>query len=288
MRRRLSWIGLLIGLAAGLAIGLFYAWVVNPVVEYDTAPWQLSDAAGDRYISLIGLAYQHDQNLARADERLRPFDFDQPGVEVARRACDFFRRAEDFSLTTGLVDLAHAYGETTCADIALGPTGTPAGATMGALPTPVPSVTPTFPGVTATVIPSLTRDVDLGFITPTITRTPTPVGAFAVVSVAPFCNPRFSGVIEVYVWQSDGTGIPGVEVLVTWPGGEDRFFTGLQPGEDPGFANFTMEEGEAYRVELPERSNPSRELAARPCTPREALAEDEEDVITGYAVTFER
>ncbi len=278
MRRNVSWIGLVVGLLAGLGIALFYTWVVNPVVEYNTAPWQLGDAARERYMALIALAYQNDRDRARADERLKPFNFDRPGVEVARVACDFFRRAEDPELTAALVDLARAYGEATCADIAMPPTGTPPATVLIVVPTATPTVTPT-----PTSTPTPTRTPDLSNITPTVTRTPTPVGPFEIVSITPFCNPRFSGVIEVYVREADGSGIPGIEAQVTWTGGSDRFFTGLLPGDDPGFANFAMEEGRAYRVQLPGRSDPTRELDAQPCD-----AEGEETILSGYAVIFQR
>lgn len=278
--RRVSWVGLVIGLLLGLGVSLFYTWVINPVIEYNTAPWQLGGAAREQYIVMAALAFQNDRNLDRAGERLRPFDFDRPGVEVARVACDFFRRAEDPTLTAALVDLARAYGEATCADIAMPATGTPPGTVMIVVPTETPTRTPT-PTQTPTPLPTDTPDP--ARITPTVTRTPTPAGSFEVVSASAFCNARFSGVIEVYVRERDGTGIPGVEVQVTWAGGSDRFFTGLLPDEDPGYANFVMEEGRTYRVQLPGRSSPSRELTTQVCD-----TEGEEAVLSGYAVVFQR
>ncbi len=284
MSNRASQIGLFIGLLVGMGIGLFYTWVVNPVIEVDTAPWQLGDEARDKYMILIGLAYQHDHNFARAEERLDAFNFDKPGVEVARRACDLFGRGGDLPLTLALVDLAHAYGETTCVDIALGPTVAPTRIATLIVPTetPTPTLTPT-----STLTPTATAPIDPARITPTIPPSPTPAGPFEVVGVSAFCNPRFSGVLEVHVLVEDGSGLAGVEVQVTWNGGEDRFFTGLQPGEGPGFANFAMEAGQSYRVVLPGRSSPSRAVVAEPCVPRGGGADDEV-VLTGYVVKFQR
>jgi hypothetical protein len=287
--RRISWTGLFVGLAAGLAISLFYTWIINPVVEYDTAPWQLSDEARDQYMGMIGQAYSFNENFARAEERISAFKFDNPGVEVARRACAFFRRAEDLALTLGLVDLAHAYGETTCVDVELGGAPTPGPTSTNTplfTPTPTPSVTPT-PTATATATPRPTNTPDLSRITPTATLTPTPAGPFELHTVTAFCNADYSGVVEVLVQETDATGISGIEVLVTWEGGEDRLFTGLQPGEDPGFANFVMETGQTYRVELPGRANASREMQAQPCTPAGGLP-DGEVVLNGYVVKFLR
>ena len=281
MGGRVSWIGLIVGLALGLGVSLVYTWVVNPVIEFNTAPWQLSNPARDQYVAMIAEAFQQSRDLARADERLRALGDERSGVLVARIACDFFRRAADPTLTASLVDLARAYGETTCADIAMPPTGTPQGTVMIVLPTDTPTVTPTPPTATPT------RRPDLGIITSTPTRTPTPPGSFYVASITAFCNPRLSGVMEVYVREANRSGIPGIPVQVTWAAGSDRFFTGLLPGKDPGYANFVMAQGQTYRVELPGRSAPSRELEAAPCTPREAVAEGQV-VLTGYAVIFER
>ncbi len=284
MSRRFSWVGFVVGLVGGLAIGLFYTWMVNPVVEYNTAPWQLNEDASDAYMALVGLVYGYEENLARAEERLAPFNFERPGLAAARQACEFFRRAESLEQTAGLVALAHAYGEITCADEVLGATLTPAGPVTIVVPTetPTPSLTPSI-----TPTATLTPTVDLTNMTPTIKPSPTPAGPFEVVGITSFCNPRFSGALEVNVQESGGSGIPGVEVLVTWEDGEDRFFTGLQPGENAGFANYTMEADRTYRVELPGKSNLSQEMLARPCTPRGGLA-DGEVVITGYTVKFQR
>jgi hypothetical protein len=67
----------------------------------------------------------------------------------------------------------------------------------------------------------------------------------------------------VYVRDGAGKGIPGVQILVSWPGGEDRFFTGFKPEVDPGYADFEMKPGEAYQVELVGvKSDVAREVAA--------------------------
>jgi len=64
------------------------------------------------------------------------------------------------------------------------------------------------------------------------------------------CDPATSGLLRVYVRDGAGRGIPGVQVLVNWPGGEDRFFTGFKPEVDSGYADFEMKSGEVYQVEL--------------------------------------
>jgi len=41
-----------------------------------------------------------------------------------------------------------------------------------------------------------------------------------------------------------------VQITVTWSGGQDTFFTGFKPEIDPGYADFQMEPGQQYQIEL--------------------------------------
>jgi hypothetical protein len=69
--------------------------------------------------------------------------------------------------------------------------------------------------------------------------------------------------LRIYVRDRLGEGVPGVEITVTWPGGRDTFFTGFKPEVDPGYADFQMEEGQRYVIELTslETSGDSPEVA---------------------------
>jgi hypothetical protein len=83
-------------------------------------------------------------------------------------------------------------------------------------------------------------------------RTPTtePVDLFGVVQSTALCDPMTDGLLRVYVRDGAGKGVPGVQILVNWPGGEDRFFTGFKPEADLGYADFEMEPDEIYEVEM--------------------------------------
>jgi hypothetical protein len=64
------------------------------------------------------------------------------------------------------------------------------------------------------------------------------------------CDNTSEGLLRIYVRDRLGTGLPGVEIAVNWSGSQDRFFTGLKPEVDPGYADFQMEPGELYQVDL--------------------------------------
>src|SRR5690242_15320050 len=87
-RRPVSLLALFLGLIAGIAGGLVYAWVANPRVEFDTEPWQLNEQDRAQYIIAITLDYSYDGDLSRAVNRLiarKPKA--EPIQEVADVAC---------------------------------------------------------------------------------------------------------------------------------------------------------------------------------------------------------
>jgi hypothetical protein len=54
----------------------------------------------------------------------------------------------------------------------------------------------------------------------------------------------------VYVRNAQGEGMSGVELIITWAGKDNHFFTGLKPEIDPGYADFQMERGVTYSLAL--------------------------------------
>lgn len=64
-------------------------------------------------------------------------------------------------------------------------------------------------------------------------------------------NTANGGLLRVYVRDRLGAGVPGVQVTIIWSGGKDTFFTGFKPNVDPGYADFQMEPGQRYQIELP-------------------------------------
>jgi len=67
------------------------------------------------------------------------------------------------------------------------------------------------------------------------------------------------------VLDASGEGVPGVEALVIWDEGQDRFFTGLKPELGLGYADFTMEPGTLYSLQLRHAALPITNLSSAPC-----------------------
>jgi hypothetical protein len=60
--------------------------------------------------------------------------------------------------------------------------------------------------------------------------------------------------------------VPGVEIIVTWNGGEDRFFTGFKPEIGNGYADFQMTDATAYNVRVVEGGTQVPNVIAPPCS----------------------
>lgn len=64
------------------------------------------------------------------------------------------------------------------------------------------------------------------------------------------CDNTSGGLLRIYVRDRLGVGVPGVEISLSWAGGDDTFFTGFKPEIDPGYADFQMAPDERYQVKL--------------------------------------
>ncbi len=64
----------LITIVIGLAAGLFYGWVLNPVKFEDTAPAMLHQDYKTDYVLMVAEIYNADFNLEQASRRLALLD----------------------------------------------------------------------------------------------------------------------------------------------------------------------------------------------------------------------
>ena len=111
-----------------------------------------------------------------------------------------------------------------------------------------------------------------------------PQNDFDLISVTTtHCSTTLSGVITVEVYDSDGTtGLPGKEIRARWDTGESHFFTGLKPEKSPAYADFQMETGKDYIIDMPGHADPvPQPLSAVPCT-----TPTNERAIISYRVLF--
>ncbi len=285
-RRLFSWWGLVIGLIVGLGAGLTYAWAINPVVQYSTEPWQLKPDDRARYMVAITLAFAGNSDLNRAVERLLT-------VQGADGNADIFQRVADTACrlaSTGYVDsnsglvairsmmtFYQLQGRTGCADTLL-----PASVVQPTARVVIDASTATLPPP-ATKTPTPVSVVQSSPTPPrVVVPTSVPQRDFVLANVSTFCDANISGVIEVFVQDFGGVGIAGMPVRVRWDEGDSTFYTGLKPERGPAYADFQMESGKGYIIDMPGRSDPSsQQLVAATCN-----ADNGQEALVSYRAVF--
>ncbi|MDZ4158157.1 MAG: hypothetical protein U1B80_00055 [Anaerolineaceae bacterium] len=79
------WIWFLLSIALGVAGGLMYGWLVNPVQYVNTTPDSLRDDYKADYALMVAEIYEAEQNIELAESRMLLLSDDQ-GVRIVRRA----------------------------------------------------------------------------------------------------------------------------------------------------------------------------------------------------------
>lgn len=284
-RRPFSVIGIVIGLIVGLAGALYFAWEVSPVQEFDTELWQLREDDKAQYMVAIALAFAQDGDVNAAVARLLelrlPGDPIQAMADTACRLATsgYVNSSSGLQAVRSMIRFYTLQGRSGCADALLSGAGASTPVIEVELPTPTPSLTPP---------PTKTPEPLAGLASPTpvqiIVPTSPPRSDFELVNVTTLCSTALRGVIQVYVYEANGsTGVPGQAIRARWSGGESIFFTGLKPEMGDAYADFQMEEGQNYIIDMPNRSDPIREpLAPVPCNTTDTGARS----ITSYRVVF--
>ena len=288
-RSRLTWLRVIligVGLLSGLAAGLVYTWKLNPVVQTNVAPWQLDANGQTEWVIALSLAWATDHDLVRAADRLNELHWgDQTFQRVADTACQLIQSSyaqSEAGLTAirNMAALAQGQGKTGCALNWLTALGTSALPT--ALPTTVISASATLPPP-ATKTPVATDGPTLTLNAPIApSGTPT-TGDFKAVRTEPYCASSAPGLVEVYVQELGGKGIPGLAISASATSGTDHFFTGLETEHDPGYADFHMHAGQSYTFTVEGSKISSSTLIAAPCTVQGGGTS-----VTAYRVYFRR
>jgi hypothetical protein len=258
-----EWALVLIG---GFGLGLLYAWVIAPVHYVDTTPNALRADFKDRFRIAIAAAYAATHNLDRAKARLALLGDSDPVQELTAQAQRMLASGESFDQIQQLANLA--------SDLKAGVASLPPSATAGLT---VNTETGTAPPsgietLSAVVEPPTIEPTDTPMIldtpTPRPTRTPVPTAGapFFLVAEDIVCNPNLTyGLLQVSVMDNRRHQMAGVEIHISWNGGEEQFFTGFKPEIANGYADYIMQPGVTYTVRVGESGNPVPNLTAPTC-----------------------
>lgn len=271
----------LLGLVLGLAGALFYAWVLNPIVYTQATPARLGETFKAEYIYLVSQSYAVDKDWAQAQQRLAALAQPDIAAAVAAQLEAALRQGKEPQTVRDLAALAAQLGVQGQAVNLFAPI---AAAPLSPTPILIPTFTPTLlPTLTPTLPPTATPPPT---VTPSRTPipSPTPAPAYRLLSQRRAC--RFDqpvNAIEIVVVDALLEPLPGVEILVTWEGGADNFFTGFQPAEGPGYADFAMNQADvSYSVTLADGSPTVSGLRPERCEARDG------GLMGGWRLTFQR
>ena len=277
--KRLPWEPFLT-LLIGLALGLLYAWVISPVAVVDAVPSALRADFKDQYRAVIAAAYAANNDLRRAQSRIALLgDMDSYAALSAQAqrtlsngdALQSYQLAQLASALQGNAPTI-PFSPTSPAEEALTPTAS----------------TPVLinPGETAFPIDT---DIPLPYFTttPRATRTPIPLpGApFKLLEQETVCDESLmEGLLQVFAITSNNRRqIPGIELILSWAGGEEHFFTGFKPELGNGYADAHMSPGVTYTLRAADGGAFISEL-----TPPTCQKENGETYFGGLKITLQR
>ena len=259
VERRAPWY-LLTGLVIGIILGVVYAYVIDPVEPVDNHPVTMREEFKDQYRALIAAAYMADGDVGRARVRLGLLGDADPSRKLALQA-QVLSAAGDAETARAMGLLADALTKAT----------------------PTPNLTPQAPEQAASVTPiagenpNQTETEDPGdegaatntpVVLPSRTPTATQGAPFTLQEYQQVCDPDLGQpLIQVYVNDAAGRPVPGVQAIVTWEGGENRFYTGLKPEISLGYADFEMDIGGVYNLQLADGGEPVSGLSPVDCDP---------------------
>ena len=287
--RRDQWY-LLTGVLLGLGLGILIAWVIFPVRYIDTTPLSLSASYKELYRSLVAQAYQADGDLGRAQARLDLLKesnmmqvlADQAQRQVASKGPSQEARA----LAQLAADWQRNLNQPTGGETAQTQDEPKAGKTELAEVVPTESLEPDAAIQTPTPKPTATPTPQPSF-TPRVEAGPsaTPMAPFSLEDKREVCDERLSGaLIQVQALSKGGDPVAGVQVNVTWDGGQDVFYTGLHPAANPGYADFAMNEKTTYSVRLGKEGELADKLKAH----ADCKKEDGSSYAGGWMLIFKQ
>jgi hypothetical protein len=296
---------LLLGLLAGLGLGLVYSWRISPVTYVDAHPAILRDDFKDQYRVVIAAAYASSHDLPRARARLELLsDTDAIGElsAQAQRMTGAGESLRDTQLLAQLAaDLQQGFASNSVTTIPVANTAFIIGTPF----IPVGSSTPDLSSVLekettptaiefseSTVIPTVSFEqtplAPQQLSTPTARPTSTPTPGinmpFTLIGQDTVCDMDLNpGLLQFILTDSRRNQVAGVQIIVTWAEGEDRFFTGFKPEVGDGYADFIMQADTVYSIRVVDGGSFVPNISAPTCAD-----ENGGNYLGGLLLTFQQ
>ena len=243
-----------IGLIAGIALGLALTRTHGPLQRSNSEAWQLHADDRHHYQIAIALEYAHSGDLPKALDKLIAMRPPQDPLDaLAEAACalgskGYLRSDSAIRALSSAVSLYASQGRAGCAEELL-----PREATKSA------------------PVEAIERTPDLSYATPLPTKPPLPQASAPISRLAPtprrqrsfeagsarsHCDAAAPALLEVRVVDYLGRGVPGQRIRVRWGENEDIFISGLKGDRGVAYADFQMDEGIEYAIDMPGAAEP--------------------------------
>lgn len=273
---------ILLALLTGLGLGLAYSWFLSPVEYVDANPAILRADFKDQYRIVIAASYAGTLDLPRARARLELLGDTDPIAELSAQAQRMLASGEPFEKARPLARLA--------TDLKQGFASAPFTSTpIPAFNTPQFDTTPTFieqveetteeptqtplPTAEFEQTPLLPIIVETNTPRPTFTPTSGPGAPFTLAGQETICDPALQASLMQFIFtDSRNRQTAGVEIIVTWNQGEDRFFTGFKPELGNGYADFVMQADTVYSIRIVTGGSFVPNISAPLCTDPNGVA----------------
>jgi hypothetical protein len=241
----------------------------------DAPPSALRADFKEQYRSVIAAAYAATGNLARAQARLAILGDADPMDALNAQAQRMLAGAQSFERADQVAALASALDED----------GISAGISTPTISVAVEAgelLTPTSP-LSVSDIPALGSETLQSIETgtnvaetqstviestpgPTFTPTEQPGEPFTLTGQETVCDANLpGGLLQVIVTNRNRRQLAGVEVVITWDGGKEQFFTGLKPELGNGYADYVMTPDTTYMIQLARGSDVALGIVAPTC-----------------------
>jgi hypothetical protein len=291
---------LILALLVGLGLGLAYSWRISPVTYVDANPAILRADFKDQYRIVIAASYSASHDLARARARLEVLgDADIIG-ELSAQAQRMVGAGESLKniqpLAQLATDLQQGFVSIPPTSTRLASTPTPSVIKQPAItdtPTEEPIATetqttmePNIPTPTISFAQTALAPVASSTFAPrpTFTSVPPPGAPFALVGQDTVCEPGLQpGLLQFILMNARRTEVAGIEIIVTWNQGEDRFFTGFKPELGNGYADFIMQADTIYSIRVVEGGTFVPNISAPTCKDPNGAA-----YLGGLLLTFQQ
>ena len=280
--RRLLW-SVLFSLLFGAALGLGYAWVISPNPITDAQPSALRADFKDQYRAVIAAAYAATNNLPRAQARLSVLGDEDPVDALNAQAQRMLASAQTFERAEHLAALASVLDQESGNVITSGIAAS--GTAASGMPTPAStneiivdagetltlesvSLLTEFPALLSETPEFVETSPPTLEATPRATLTPTPVPGepFTLAGQETVCDSNLpGGLLQVLVLNRSRRQLAGTEIVITWDGGKEQFFTGLKPELGNGYADYIMTPETTYSVQLGRGSDVALGITAPTC-----------------------